>query len=316
MASLVLVAVSCEKNEEEQIKQKTEVSAVNKEENNLCGNDADRRNLSPNTRLIQGGPSLCELQGGNAGNPGLLDCRTLHKGGHSKEGNWFLYEIFQGNKHVENATAVRIERGFVDFDRSTDDLKQMEFTGTLRVDNLPNSGGNFEEDYTYVTQMHGSGNVIYPPRELEEGETRPEGERTTDSIGLKHTTAIWLLRAERTGANTYKLNLEYSQSAKTTDEDTNANRQEFLIKRGLNIGQEYEIQIDYGYKDGRNFGTIAVDGMEKTVPDFTFTTERQYFRYGAYRAGERIEGTGNIIDANPENNAVIAWKNDVKFCNP
>lgn len=265
-----------------------------------CGNSAASRSLGERLTSIQG--DRCSVGNNVSGNPGLLDCRAQYRGAHSQEGSWFIYNIVQGNKKEANPTAVRIERTFRPFDRPEgNEASRVAFTGTVRVDRLPNERDveSHSSDYTYICQMHGSSTI----RDYD----GPANEE-------RHTSAIWLLRAQRTSSNGFRFVLEYgtkpiSESSPVT-RDTRAT---LTFGDDRAFGVEYDIEVHYGYENGQYNGYITIDGSRFDVPEYNFTTDRQFFRYGAYRAGRSIGATN---EGRFFNQAIIAWKNDVTFCNP
>ena len=278
----------------------------------LCGNNVRSFPFPERLQSIQG--NRCSLGEDIDENPGRLDCRAEYRGSHTQDGNWFIYTIVQGNKRAANPTAVRIERAFRTFNRTTasSDTTQIAFSGTVRVDRLPNddsinsprrnmpASDEFRSDFTYICQMHGTGTI----RDYDDG-----GRNITDTES--HSSAIWLLRAQRVSTNRFRFVLEYSKEPIFSG--SGVNRGTITFGGDRVFGTEYKIEVNYGYIAGQNAGTITIAGRTFTLPDYDFTTDGQFFRYGAYRAGRNI---GAVNEARFFNQAIIAWKNDVEFCNP
>jgi hypothetical protein len=275
----------------------------------VCGSSANRDILG-DAEDLQGTSTLCKI-GETSDNPGLLDCRIATRGEHKKSGDWFIYDITQGNKTKNNTTSVRIERGFKNFKRQKDPGKgkkakafKATFKGRVRIDRLPNKKEakgkpvDYKNDYTYIIQMHGSGKV--------------RNFATKEYNDKKHTSAIWLLRAHRTSETQFKFSIEYS--TKPAVSGVNPDRKTVDVATKLDIGKEFDIEINYGYDANRKFdGYIKAAGKKKDVPDIKFQTDEQYFRYGAYRAGPKKSPTATNTT---HNRAIIAWKKELTFCNP
>lgn len=317
MAAMALVACQNETLEDETLvldqAEVTDISTSLSEKG--CGTSQNRDGLG-SAGSIQGPSSLCTV-GSTSKNPGLVDCRVNTKGGHRQSGSWFIYEIVQGNKKKGNNTAVRIERGFKNFKRQaapkgkkkTVARKQVSFKGTIRVDQLPdnnegkdskgkNKPDNFKEDFTYVCQMHGSGSI------------RESSNKSYN--GKKHTSAIWLLRAHRTSKTRFKFSIEFSKGP--IGSGIKSERGTVDVATNLQFGKEYKIEVSYGYDDKRKFGGfISAAGKKKFVPKYNFVTDQQYFRYGAYRAGKKVNPSSKDKS---DNRSKILWKNNASFCNP
>lgn len=277
-----------------------------------CGNNAAENGLGSSADE-QG--TRCSAGNNIANQPGLLDCRAQHRGGHFKDNsdNFYQYSIQQGNKKSNVGTAVRIERTFKKITRpasGTSGNFLVEFDGELKVADLPfndegKSNPDFKNDYTYVCQMHGSGKVF--DFSAFNGPNAPNPRP-------KHTTALWLLRAQRTGTSTYNLVLEYGTQPRTDNDDFKDPRRDTVhVANNLNILDVVDIKVRHGYVDRKHGGTIKVNNnSDFNVPSFGFTTEKMFIRYGAYRAGAKMNGA-NVARA--KNSAKIKWRN-VTVCNP
>ena len=304
LALVTLVAVSCQTDNLEEDTTLNAVQDIELDEavgvalsTGQCGTAAAPRSLGSRLASIQG--DRCTAASNAPGNPGFLDCRAQFRGSHTREGSWFLYNIVQGNKRTANPTAVRIERAFRAFDRPTTGAPtRVAFTGTVRVDRLPNDPDitSHSSDFTYICQMHGSQTI-----------------RDYDgpANGENHTSAIWLLRAQRTSANRFRFVLEYSLTPISAS--SRPNRTTITFGGDRAFGVEYDIEVHYGYRFRQNNGYILINGRRFNVPEYDFTTDRQFFRYGAYRAGRNIDA---VNQGRFFNQSIIAWRNDVTFCNP
>lgn len=313
---ILLILASCQNEDTlENYNQLEETSNIDKVKeqalpiyaSKTCGNSAAETSLGPGASAEQG--NMCTSGNGISNQPGLLDCRAQHRGGHffNSSDNFYMYSIEQGNKKSNVSTAVRIERTFKKITRPTSNSPfRIEFDGQLKVADLPfndqgNSNPDYSNDYTYICQMHGSGKVFdYAP--FNGLDPRPS-----------HTTAIWLLRAQRTSATKYNLVLEYSRKPRTNNSNyTDPDRTTTTFATGLSINQVVNIEVFHGYKNRRHNGYMLINNVRYNIPTFPFTTEKMFIRYGAYRAGVKKSGA-NI--ANSKNQAKIKWRN-ITVCNP
>lgn len=283
--------------------EKSEVNFLNKS----CGNSAAERSLGTGATREQG--DRCSAGNNISNQPGLLDCRARHRGGHFRDRSdqFYTYNIEQGNKSSNVSTAVRIERTFRRISRpSSNNPFRIEFSGELKVVDLPfNDQGrrrpDYSNDYTYVCQMHGSGAVFnYAP--FNNISPRP-----------RHTTAIWLLRAQRRSSTTYDLVLEYSRKPRTNNSSfTDPDRTVRTFATGLRIDEVVNIELFNGYRNRSHNGYFRINGVRYNIPAYPFVTETMFVRYGAYRAGLNIPGRNA---PNSRNQARIKWRN-VTVCNP
>lgn len=303
LSSILLTTIACSNDEiqEDSLLSQDNLelpdSSVNRllsaRTNSICGQDANRESLGNNSP--QGPENRCNRStlGASDGNPGLLDCRVNRRGQHIVENGWYVYSISQGNKTNTN-TAVRIERGFTNF-RNPGAGKEVraQFDGRVRIVNLPS-------DYTYICQMHGSGQVTGGARS-----------------GSTHTSAIWLLRAQRISNTQFRFRIEISNGAITNTGRPSPARTAFDIGGDHNIGGEFRVRVNFGYTNGQYAGTIRINdepffNVITGGQGYDFTTAAQYFRYGAYRAGANTDPTGALL---PQGQARIEWQDGVEFCN-
>ena len=317
LSVLMLTAFACSENESlsedfeplERVEASLAVVADN------CGNNVFRRSLG-SAAAVQGNRCTDSSISLTEDNPGGLDCRALNQGSHTREGSWFLYNIVQGFKDANNGTAVRIERAFANFNNPPSGMQRMmAFNGRVRVDRLPNDPSinsprnnrgprdEFREDFTYVCQMHGSREVRNIPGS------------TTAQNGQTHNSAIWLLRAQRVNnTNRFRFVLEMSNGPFTSS--NRPGRTEFDLGGDRLIGTMYRIRVDYGFVNRCYQGTIRINSEVFNLEDirpYNFTTQDQYFRYGAYRAGRNITGNANATP-NFAQQAIVAWEDNTTYC--